>query len=170
MAPITIKFSFRYGSHLPVLLQALLKTQGDILELGTGIFSTPMLHAFSVAQKRNVVTYENYRRSYRWFSIYEGEYQKVHFIEKWEDADIEKPWDVVLIDQTPNEDRIKTIARVADLAKYVVVHDANEGENTEKIYHYSEIYPLFKYRYHYRGVEPNVMVLSNFVDLEDFWK
>lgn len=169
MAPITVKFSFRYGSHLPVLLQAILKTNGDILELGAGVFSTPMLHAFSVAQKRNVVTYENFKRWYRWFSIYEGEYQKVHFIEKWDDAFLEKPWDVVLVDQTPDEDRIKTIARLAHFAKYIVVHDANEGRNAEKQYHYSKIYDLFQYRYHWRDAEPNVMVLSNSVDLEDFW-
>ena len=168
MAPVTMKLSFRYGSHLPVLLKAVLKTQGDILELGAGIFSTPMLHAFSMAQNRNVVTYENFNRWYRWFSIYEGKRHKVHFINKWEDAVVEKPWDVVLVDQTPDEDRIKTIARLADYAKYIVVHDANEGSNTEKTYHFSKIYHLFKYRYHYRDVEPNVMVLSNFVDLEGF--
>lgn len=33
-----------YGSHIKVLSAAALSTSGDVLEMGTGYFSTPMLH------------------------------------------------------------------------------------------------------------------------------
>ena len=33
-----------WGSHVRLLTAAALSTRGDILELGTGFFSTPLLH------------------------------------------------------------------------------------------------------------------------------
>lgn len=169
MAPIQIKFSFRYGSHMPVLLQALLRTRGDILEMGAGIFSTPMIHAFTVAQRRNALTLENYPRWQRWFSIYENQYHKVKFINSWNDAEVEKPWDVVLVDQTPDHERHLAIKKLSKLARYIVIHDANLGGNADRQYKYSKVFPLFKYRFDYRDSEPNTTVLSNLVDLRDFW-
>ena len=32
------------GTHLPVLMDIVSKTDGPILEIGTGVFSTPYLH------------------------------------------------------------------------------------------------------------------------------
>ena len=33
-----------WGSHLPVLIHLMNHTTGDVLELGTGLYSTPYLH------------------------------------------------------------------------------------------------------------------------------
>jgi hypothetical protein len=91
---------------------------------------------------------------------------EIIFVEKYSDAKIEKPWDVALIDQTPDSSRVEEIRRLANLVKYIVIHDSNG--NKDKIYRYSEIYHLFKYRYIWDKDKNHATVISNFVDLEDF--
>ena len=39
-----------WGSHIPLLSAAALSTRGDIMEMGTGFFSTPLLH--DIVQER----------------------------------------------------------------------------------------------------------------------
>jgi len=165
-----MKVSGNYGTHLACLIQAMSKTAGDVLELGMGVFSTPYLHYACMLSKRKLVSYENFKNWLQFFIDYhyENEYHELHFVEKYSDAKIDKPWDVVLIDQTPDSSRREEVKRLANLAKYIIIHDS--GGNNEKTYHYSEIYPLFKYRTNWEKDKNQATVLSNFVDLEDFWK
>jgi len=73
---------------------------------------------------------------------------------------------VVLVDHSPSERRIVEIRKLANLAKYIVIHDSEPNKDRE--YHYSTIYPLFKYRYDFKDVIHNTVLLSNFVDLKGF--
>ena len=133
--------SLKYGTHLPCLIQAFGKTTGDILELGAGVFSTPYLHYACTLSKRKLVSYENFQEWYDFLKTYENEYHEVNFVEKFADAPIDKPWDIVLIDQTPDSSRSEEIRRLANLVKYIVIHDANPSN--DKVTKYSTIYPLF---------------------------
>lgn len=167
---INMRVSTRYGTHLPCLIKAMEKTTGDVLELGMGVFSTPYLHYQCILSKRNLVSYENYKSWMDFFSQrygYQDEYHKLIFVEDYKDADIEKPWDVVLIDQSPDISRSETIKRLADKAKYIIIHDS--GTKFDKQYGYDKIYPMFKYRTDWTKDTNNATVLSNFVDLKDFW-
>jgi hypothetical protein len=157
-----------YGTHLPCLIQAMERTDGDVLELGMGVFSTPYLHYKCILSNRKLVSYENFRNWMKFFIDYgyECDNHEIKFVEKYSDAKIEKEWDVALIDQTPDSSRVEEIRRLANLVKYIVIHDSNG--NQDKIYHYSEIYHLFKYRYIWDKDKNHATVISNFVDLEDF--
>ena len=44
-----------WGSHVGVLAAAALSTKGDILELGTGFFSTPLLHQMVQEEVRDSI-------------------------------------------------------------------------------------------------------------------
>jgi len=162
--------SGRYGTHLPCLIKALSKTTGDVLEVGMGVFSTPYLHYQCLLSNSHLVSYENFKNWYQFFIDYgyPCENHEVNFVEKYTDMKIDKFWDVVLIDETPDSDRIVQIKRLANLAKYIVIHDSNG--NKDGTYHYKEIYPLFKYRIDWNKDSNHATVLSNFVDLEDFWE
>ena len=72
------------------------------------------------------------------------------------------------MDHSPSERRIVEIRRLAGLAKYIIIHDSNPRKDRE--YHYSQIYPLFKYKTVWDTDTNPAMVLSNFIDLEDFWQ
>ena len=171
MEPMGMKMhvSIRYSTHLPVLMEVMKRTKGDVLELGPGVFSTPVLHWLCKEQKRKLLTVESHKK-WSWFcrQYYDTDLHKHLWVEKWDDAKkaISKKWDVVLVDHSPSDRRRVEIALLANLAKYIVIHDADEGKDRE--YHYSKIYPLFKYKYHFGEVEPATVVLSNFVNLKDF--
>lgn len=165
----SMKVSLNYGTHLGCLIKALSKTTGDVLELGMGVFSTPYLHYQCMLSNRLLVSYENYENWMNFFTKYNyaNKNHEIHFIDEYKNAPIDKPWDVVLIDQTPDSSRIEEVKRLANLAKIIVIHDS--GPKNERVYHYSEIYPLFKYKTVWDKDNNNTTVLSNFIDLEDFW-
>ena len=141
--------SGNYGTHLAALIAAMSKTDGDVLELGTGIFSTPYLHYQCMNSKRNLVSYDN-DKSWLGFFLkygYENEYHKIIHVNNWDEAKIEKPWDVALVDHSPDHRRVVETRRIANLAKYIIIHDSNDNRRHRRIYQYSEIYPLFKLCY-----------------------
>lgn len=140
-------------------------TEGPILELGGGTFSTPYLH-WMCFPNRKLYTFENERDFfYPHIEQYKADFHEVIFVEDWDKIDISGHWSVVLVDHHPNERRKVEITRLANSADYIVVHDT-EGRHDHK-YRYSEIYHLFKYRYDFQKAYPFTTVLSNFKDLSD---
>lgn len=165
--------SGNYGTHLAPLIQAVNKTTGDILEMGIGIFSTPYLHYQALISRRHLTSYDNERGWVNRFAnsinsghMYQGPYHELIYVQNWDDAKIEKPWDVALIDHSPSERRIVDIKRLVNLAKYIIIHDTDPRKDRE--YHYSEIYPLFKYKAVWDKDANPAAVLSNFIDLKNF--
>jgi len=164
-----VNISIRYSTHLPVLFEAMKRTTGDVLELGPGFASTPVLHWLCEIQGRNLLTIEN---NYKWHYIcrqyYRTDLHKHVCVKDWDQCwpYIEKEWDVVLVDHSPSERRVVEIKKLANLAKLIVIHDSDA--NKDKEYHYSTIYPLFKYRFDFTEVEPATTVLSNFLDVKEF--
>lgn len=149
-------------------------TTGDVLELGIGFFSTPYLHYYCMLTKRKLVSYDNEKGWVKRFANstfhnhkYESPIHTFKYVENWDQAEIEKPWDVALIDHSPSERRIVDIKRLANFAIYIIIHDSNEHH--EHTYHYSQIYPLFKYKKVWDKEQRHATVLSNFVELDDLW-
>ena len=150
-------------------------TDGDVLELGTGVFSTPYLHYECLLNKRSLVSYDNDEAWLLKFTTalsgnhnyHKKPHHDLRYVEKWDDADIERPWDVALIDHSPSERRRADIKRLAKFAKYIVAHDCNGMSDGQ--YGYSKIYPLFKYKKIWDKDGTHTVVLSNFKDLKDLW-
>ena len=169
--------SGNYGTHLGPLIACINKSEGDILELGLGFFSTPYLHYVATVFKRNLLSLENDKGYLRTFKgsqfmhfLYENEYHKLELVDVYEDSPlIIKNWDVVLVDQTPDLSRKETVKKLANLAKYIVIHDSNDDRHGRRTYQYNEIYPLFKYKRVWTLDDRHATVLSNFVDLGDLW-
>lgn len=172
-----MRISGNYGTHLAALIKVMSLTKGDVLELGVGMFSTPVLHYLCLLSKRHLVSYDNDKGWVKRFAIstfsnfqYEGLYHEFKYVNDWDEAKIEKPWDVVLVDHSPDFRRAVEIKRLAKLAKYIVIHDSNESrEKIYRNYHYSDIYPLFKYKKVWDFDKRHATVLSNFISLEKLW-
>jgi len=73
-------------------------------------------------------------------------------------------WSVVLIDHAPGERRVTDIARLANNATIIVVHDTEEPG-----YNYEPTLAAFKHRYDYRRARPWTTVVSNFVNVEEIF-
>lgn len=167
MAPTSIKVSVRYGSHMPALLQAAFKSQGDILELGVGVFSTHTLHWLCALTGRRMTTIENNAEWHKWGRQYESPAHEVLYVADWADAPIERPWAVALVDHSPDYRRALEIRRLANYARFIVCHDAN-GRYWRQ-YGYDKVFQEFKYRTVYDKANPHTAVLSNFANLDNFW-
>lgn len=111
------------GSHLPILIKIVALTDGPILEIGTGAFSTPFLHWACFDKKRKIVSVENSDEYLDYVKEYESDF---HTISK--EIPKEKEWDIVFIDGFPVEDRNEQVKNFINTSKYVIVHD------TEKFY------------------------------------
>lgn len=151
------------GSHLPILIKLVLMTDGPILELGTGFYSTPVLHWLCAEKKRKIVSYESQEAFVEVAKNYLTDFHEIHLVDDWSKINISQHWSIVLIDHWPSSQRKVEMARVANNADYVIVHDS-EPDN-DKDYRYSEVVPLYKYRYDYDKLYPNTSIFSNFKDL-----
>lgn len=173
MGTISAHFHIGGGSHLPVLMKVLNLTDGPVLELGTGLFSTPFLHWACFDKRRKLVSYENKKQFFD-FWIYDDKrelvndysYHKVNLVEdsKWDNIDISEHWGVVFVDHNPGPRRREEMKRVANNADYVIIHDTDE--KNDWYYKYSEYFPLFKYRWDSK-IYPRTTVVSNFFDLHE---
>lgn len=162
-----LKFSLNYATHMAGLVRAMARTSGPVLELGMGVTSTVYLHYECARQGRELVSYENNAGWAAIFADYDSPAHSVVVLDDWSKAHISRPWDVALIDHSPDEQRIVDIRRLAQHAKYIIAHDSDA--KFDMVYHYATIYPLFKYRADWDGDYRKAVVLSNFVDLKGFW-
>lgn len=161
-----MKYHPKYCTYIPLLMRALAEIEGDVLEMGTGIVSTHVLHWMCLDQGRRLVSYENSPYYYEIAKACEGPLHSVRFVERWADAEIERAvgrWAVALVDHAPAERRHVDVERLANCAGAIVIHDS-QGLS-EKHYHYQKIYPLFRYRLGWGKARPSATVLSNFVDV-----
>lgn len=155
-----------YGTHLPILVSIAGLTEGPILELGAGVYSTPILHEMCVPKKRPITTCEQNPSWFKSVSKYQNDWHKMLLVDNWETCEVfnGQQWDVVFVDHNPSIRRHVDIRRLKNKAQYMVVHDTdNPG------YQYEPVLGEFKYRYDYKKMEPWTTVVSNFNKL-DFLK
>ena len=154
-----------WGTHLPILIKIMGMTSGSVLEMGTGLYSTPFLH-WACFPYRELISYEGERECFELNRQYNEASHQVIYVDNWDKAKIERKWDVALIDHAPSSRRIIDIKRLANWANFVIVHDT---QRNYKFCDFRKIWPLFKYRFDYTKAVPYTSVLSNFINL-DFLK
>jgi hypothetical protein len=158
-----MKISMRYGSHLPVLLKLVNETKGPILELGVGLYSTPLLHFACLPTNRKITSLESDKAWFQNFKDARTEFHDVQIIEDWDKYEFNGNWDIAFIDHGPDSRRHIEAMRLANKAKYIILHDS-DPEN-DNLYKFSKIYPMFKYRFDYTLCKPNTTVVSNTIDV-----
>jgi hypothetical protein len=158
--------SVGYSSHLPVLMKVMNMTYGPVLELGTGMYSTPYLHWACYPTRRRLLSIDSQSKYLDLMERFRCDWHSLQLVNNWDDANIAGHWDVVLVDHEPCGRRIQEIKRLANSALYIVVHDSELRR--DKDYHYKEIYPLFEYKWDFKDVYPHTCILSNYMVLKDF--
>ena len=157
----------RMATHVPLLVRAFDISQGDVLEVGTGYFSTTILDWLCSITGRKLVSYETDKGWYDRAKRLQSDYHDVIFVDDWDSIPLDqKHWGLAFIDHSPHKRRAVEIERLANIADFIVAHDTEP--RSEQGYDYPRIYPLFKYRYDDKRVEPWTSVFSNFYKLTKF--
>jgi hypothetical protein len=157
--------SFRFGSHLPVLMKVVQISDGPVLEMGSGIYSTVFLHWACFNAKRKLTTIESKWKYYKEMRRLRCDWHEIEFVKSWEKANIKGDWSVVLLDQGPGHHR-GVAAKQLTHVDYLVLHDSDAPFS----YGYESVFPLFKYRFDYVNPEratPSTTVLSNKHNLDN---
>jgi len=153
------------ASHLILLARVFDKSEGDVLEVGTGYYSTLLLHWLGTTHKRQVYSYESSNYWYQRAKKMENEYHHIVYCPSWDEIPTDKHWGMIFIDHGPNERRRTEIEKFKDKCDYMVIHDTEPASN--RAYKYSEIWHLFKYKYDYNKILPATSVVSNSKELKD---
>lgn len=156
-----IRLKKEASTHIPMLIKAIQLTKGPVLELGAGIFSTPLLHWLCAEDKRPLLTYERDPEYYGFARKFLSKKHRVVLIDKWDKIDTKTHWSVVLVDQ--DTERGKTAILLKDSADFIILHDSEYPE----LYGYDEVYAHFKYIYHWTFCKPYTTVVSNFKSMEN---
>lgn len=163
-----VRFRPKFCSFYAPLIRALAHVSGSVLDLGAGVHSTFLLHWLCLDEGRELWTYEHDPAFYDLVRECESPTHHIVLVDDWDDADIERPWGVALVDHGPAIRRKEEIRRLTDWAQVILYHDS-QGR-AEKHYHYQEILPLFRYRCGYSKALPQTTAVSNFVDISGWWE
>lgn len=162
-----IKHGDGYGTHVPLLAAVISGAPlGPVLELGTGYFSTPLLHQMCKANGQTLYSLDT---SADWIANFrdlaEDPDARHYFVQvndpwKWEEAIDDLPirdWAVTVIDQTPDPTRIGTVRKLANRSAFLVVHDTCntyfDGMDA--------VLDEFEFRYDYTNMVPVTTAVSN---------
>ena len=160
-----MKMNINRGSHLPILMKLVSITDGPIVELGCGMYSTSYLHYACYGTKRKLVTYEHNPDYFSFLRKCRSDYHEINCIDNWDSIDLSRPWSIAFVDHAPAERREHEIRSLAH-ADYVVAHDT-ENSRARKC-GYPKIMKLFKYRYKFSDFKPHTTVFSNKYDVTGF--
>lgn len=151
-----------YSSHLPVLCRCFAETTGNVLELGTGFYSTPILHQLCIAQKRLLVSTDSDANWLKNFQNLITEKHLFYMVYNWADERLyDNNYGMVFVDQYPDEARMISLEKTVNIP-IVVLHDTESKFYTEKKQVLSQLY---RFRYDYSLTSPHTSVLSNSIDV-----
>lgn len=155
----------QWGTHQTPLVGAVMNTTGPVLELGSGHYSTPILHEICKAQKRLLVTIDNDVDWINQFKDLESEHHKIIHTDNWDSVSCETHYGVVFIDHAPAERRAVDIERFKNSCDIMVIHDYLQ----DNVYHHHEVIERFRYRYVYRRYSRQTILVSNTINIYEIF-
>ena len=146
------------STHFPLLIKAVQSTTGDVCEMGSGWFSTPLLHW--LCQGRKLVTYESNEDYYKFAKHFRSKNHKIRWLRE---ADFTRKWSVVFIDHSPKKPRRRGDDAMLFNTDLLVLHDTEPNELEH--YGYADVLQQYKYRNDWTLCKPHTTVLSNIIDV-----
>jgi len=144
-----------WGTNIPLLAAAVAASQGPVLEVGGGLFSTPVLAAMCKATGRHFVTLDD---NEEWLRTYADVQPNAHLVSSWDEV---KHWQgqygVIFVDHRPDHARLPVLKAVRGWSDYIVCHDTCnpyfEGVD--------EFLDTFKWRYDWGFMASSTTVVSD---------
>jgi len=152
-----------YATHMAALITAVVNTNGPVLELGCGDFSTPLLHAICGVSGRYLLSAES---NLQWMSLFcdlvteKHDFLLVKDVDDWNNIGQDRHWSVVFVDHAPGKRRVVDIRRLRNNAEIFVIHDTEDS-----YYGYEPLLSSFKYKHVYKRYSITTTVVSDSIDV-----
>jgi predicted O-methyltransferase YrrM len=113
-----------WGTNVPLLAAAVAASTGPVLEIGGGLFSTPVLAAMCKATNRELITLDN---DENWIKSYADVQKNAHCLPQWDEQELERfkaQYGVIFVDHRPDDARLPVLQAIrAWNPDYIVCHD-----------------------------------------------
>ena len=157
---MNIPVSPRHGSHLTTLLKCVMSTDGPVLELGTGLYSTIVLNA-ALPYDRLLLSFETNAEWFKQLGDLERPGHQLFCLASFDEmytniAFMTNGFDVIFIDHAPAERRKTDIAKLANDRSLFVVHDYEHPA-----YGYDTVNGLFKHILVHDHKIPHTAIMTN---------
>ncbi len=153
-------------THLPLLISAVLQSQGPVLEMGCGNASTPNLHALLAGSGRMLYSADSHPDWVTRFRPMANDWHRFILCPDWNGFQYPaEKFGVVLIDHAPSDRRLYDVLQLKDRADFIVIHDV-EAEG----YKYGEAAQHFRYHTIDRRYAPWTACVSNVRPLRVDWE
>jgi hypothetical protein len=163
----TIGLSKEYSTHMAILVKALDMSSGPVIEMGGGLFSTPLLHWLCAYHKRKLITYEDSPLFFNFERLFISRNHKIRLVKNWDEVVVDGRCGVIFIDHDPYDGsdvfarRKKDALRLVNNADLLVLHDSDHVGYKDE-----EFWKQFKYVYNWDYAIPNTAIVSNFMEIK----
>jgi len=155
-----------WGSHQPLLIHLVNTiTDGNVIEMGMGDNSTPLLHLLCEKQGRKLYSYDFEEKWFNKFLNYQNDDHRIFLLNenlfKQEIYKFEFHYSIAFIDSHPAWTRQHSIDILKDKVDYFIIHDSfwNENGKISKLNNYN--FNAFKNVLHFTKVKNGSSVFSN---------
>lgn len=162
---LVIDYRKGWSTHMPVLINLFNIADGPVMEVGSGVYSTPLLHWLCHPTKRKLVSYETNIEFIGLAKEYQSKYHKIVPIDDYGNIPISDRYSIIFIDND-GSNRVETAIRLGGIADYIVIHDTNASSIKED---FRSLKKSFKYYRDYEFARPWTGVASNVKPLDLLW-
>ena len=134
------------------------------MEIGSGVYSTPLLHWLCHPTKRPLITYEHDQDFIKLAEQYQSDYHTVQYIDDYRQIKADEHYSIIFIDHVGHH-RGETAVHLKDCADYIVLHDTNVIRRNS----YQLLPSAFKYYKDYTDARPYTGVASNVKPVDALW-
>lgn len=146
-----------FSSHSTLLTAAFMVTTGAVLELGSGLGSTPLLHGLCGSNYRELITIESDKTWFDKLSPYHRSWHKFRLVDSFVDLpEYKETWGLVFVDHGIPEQRGRSIESLLNVPM-IVIHDTCYPQ----LYGYEYAFRKFKYKWVLSLYPPQTTVISN---------
>jgi hypothetical protein len=143
-----------YATHLEALVYATLMNNENILELGCGYYSTPLLYSICKIQNRKLSILSSNKD---WLDKFK-DYGECELVENWSEFNFHGKYGMVFLDNEQlTAHRIMLIPKIMQITNVLVVHDADKMINNPNWKNFTEQYNQIWFKKY----NPHTVILLN---------
>jgi predicted O-methyltransferase YrrM len=120
----------QFATHIQMLIKYLMVCDGDVIELGSGNYSTPLIHEVVKSRGRKLDTYDSNEQWLERFRNLEDESTRLHHVKDWDSFSVDKKYGLAFIDHAdpPSHQRWTQVVKLIPFSSLIIIHDTEDDQ------------------------------------------